>query len=95
MSVAVARVVVPVILVGLLVHVVSIIIVPAVVLDRLAVALVVMLIVAVILLLGRIAAMLSLHRSLLVLVVMCSTWSFVGVGLIVSHAARAMTVGGA
>jgi len=90
MSVAIACTIVSVVLSGLLIQIVSIVVVPAMMLSRLAVALVVRLIVAVVLLLRRIAAMLSLHRSLLVLIVVGSTWSFVGIGLVVSHAARAM-----
>jgi hypothetical protein len=91
-SVSVARAIVSVVLARLLVHIISIVIVSAVLLGGVAVALIVRLIIVVILLLRRIAAILSLHRSLLVLVVVCSARSLVGVGLVVSHAARAMAV---
>jgi hypothetical protein len=87
-----ARTVVSVVLGRLLVHIISIIVVSAVLLGGVAVALIIRLIIVVMLLLRRIAAILSLHRSLLVLVVVCSTRSLVGVGLVVSHAARAMAV---
>jgi hypothetical protein len=92
MSVSIARTVVSVVLGRLLVHIISIIVVSAVLLGGVAVALIIRLIIVVMLLLRRIAAILSLHRSLLVLVVVCSTRSLVGVGLVVSHAARAMAV---
>jgi hypothetical protein len=91
-SVAVASAIVSVVLAMLLVHVVSIVIVSTVLLGGVAIALIIRLVVVVILLLRRIAAIVSLHRSLLVLVVVCSTRSLVGVGLIVRHATRALAV---
>jgi hypothetical protein len=91
-SIAATRAIVHVILAMLLVHIVSIIVVSTVLLGGVAVALIIGLVIVVILLLRRIAAILSLHRSLLVLVVVCSTRSLVGVGLIVRHAARALAV---
>jgi hypothetical protein len=84
--------VVSIIWVMLLVHIVSMILIAAVLLVRLAIALIVGAIVAIVLLLRRVPTVLLLHRSLLVLVVVSLTMSFVGSWLIIRHAAGAMAV---
>lgn len=90
-TVAISSVVVVVIvLCRLLVYAISVVIMPSILLLGLAVALVIVLVIIVVLLRWRVAAVLSPHGSLLMLIVVGSAGSFIGSALVVRHAARTM-----
>lgn len=77
MSIAIARAIVPVVMAGLLIHVIAVFIISSILRLGVSIALVIGSVVVVVLLLRRISAIVSLHRSLLVLVVISSTGSLV------------------